>query len=161
MKVVALGCELADLAMQVIACETGRSRKQLIRLAARLRDEGVGAVLAHGNGGSRPGNAVGLNKVVYLLALKEPYPNVTFAHFRDIYIEGVIDNTAKAADVERCGRVAQGVDVVCSAKGWRSPSQRGPRRDTGGWQHTRRAPLPRAGMMAQVDGTHLRLAVHG
>lgn len=146
----------ASVTYSDIARETGYSRRQLIRLSARLRDEGAEAVLAHGNGGSRPSNAAGDNEVAYLRALKEPYPNVTIAHFRDIYIEDVIENPARAADVERYGLVARGATwfrELFEREGWRSPAQRGPRRGAGGRQHPRRSPLPRAGMMAQVDGT--------
>lgn len=139
-----------------IALETGYSTRQLIRLSARIAEEGTAAVLEHGNSGSRPHNAARENEVAYLRALKEPYPDVTIAHFRDIYIEDVIENPDRAGDVERYGLVERGATWfrdLFAREGWRSPAQRGPRRDADGRQHPKRRPLPRAGMMAQVDGT--------
>lgn len=139
-----------------IALETGYSRRQLIRLSRRLEEEGAAAVLRHGNSGSRPHNAAGEDEVRYLRELKRPYPNVTISHFMDIYVEDVLENPAKAADVERYGLVARGPTwfrELFAREGWRSPAQRGPRRGADGRQHPVRRPLPRAGMMAQVDGT--------
>ena len=139
-----------------IMLETGYSKRQLMRLAKRLEEEGEDAVLSHGNNGSRPHNTSSEDEVAYLRRLKEPYPNVTIAHFRDIYIEDVIENPAKADDVERYGLVARGSTWfrdLFLREGWKSPAQRGPRRDADGRQHPKRLPLPRAGMMAQVDGT--------
>lgn len=75
-----------------IALETGYSTRQLIRLSRRLEEEGEDAVLVHGNSGSRPHNAATADEVAYLRRLKEPYPNVTIAHFRDIYLEDVFVN---------------------------------------------------------------------
>lgn len=139
-----------------IALETGYSRRQLIRLSHRLEEEGPDAVLAHGNSGSRPRNAASEDEVRYLRELKRPYPDVTIAHFRDIYVEDVLENPARAADVERYGLVPRSPTWfrdLFRREGWRSPAQRGPRRDADGRQHPMRKPLPRAGMMAQVDGT--------
>lgn len=139
-----------------IGVETGYSRRQLMRLAKRLETEGVQDVLAHGNSGSRPHNAASSEEIRLIRELKSPYPNVTIAHFRDIYIEDVIENPARADDVERYGLVPRSASWfrdLFAREGWRSPAQRGPRRDAGGRQHPKRLPLPRAGMMAQVDGT--------
>lgn len=139
-----------------IALETGYSERQLMRLARRLETEGEGEVLGHGNSGARPHNAATSDEIRVLRELKAPYPDVTIAHFRDIYLEDVIENPARADDVERYGLVPRSASWfrrLFIAEGWRSPAQRGPRRDAGGRQHPMRAPLPRAGMMAQVDGT--------
>ena len=139
-----------------IALETGYSTRQLMRLSRRLDNEEEAAVLAHGNSGSRPHNAATPDEVAYLRRLKEPYPNVTIAHFRDIYLEDVIENPAKAGDVERYGLVRRGPTWfrdLFAREGWASPAARGPRRGADGRQHPMRKPLPRAGMMAQVDGT--------
>ena len=139
-----------------IALETGYSTRQLMRLSRRLEEEGEAAVLEHGNSGSRPHNAATDDEVAYLRRLKRPYPNVTIAHFRDIYLEDVIENPAKAGDVERYGLIRRGPTWfrdLFAREGWVSPASRGPRRDAAGRQRPMRKPLPRAGMMAQVDGT--------
>lgn len=95
-------------------------------------------------------------RAVDLLSRKAEDPGVTIAHFRDIYIEDVISNPARAGEVERLGLVPRSASWfrdLFAREGWSSPAQRGPRRDAGGRQHPLRPPLPRAGMMAQVDGT--------
>lgn len=88
-----------------IALETGYSERQLKRLAKGLRERGEGAVLSHGNAGRRPANAASEDEAHFLRELKHPYPAVTIAHFRDIYLEDVISNPARAGDVERLGLV--------------------------------------------------------
>lgn len=139
-----------------IEIETGYSRRQLMRLSKRLDEAGADSILVHGNAGARPHNAASEDETRVLRELKRPYPDVTIAHFRDIYIEDVIENPARAGDVERYGLVPRSASWfrdLFTREGWRSPAQRGPRRDADGRQHPMRRPLPRAGMMAQVDGT--------
>lgn len=139
-----------------IGVETGYSRRQLMRLAKRLETESEREILAHGNSGGRAHNAATDDEIRVIRELKRPYPDVTIAHFRDIYIEDVIENPARSGDVERYGLVPRSASWfrdLFAREGWRSPAQRGPRRDAGGRQHPRRRPLPREGMMAQVDGT--------
>lgn len=75
-----------------IEVETGYSRRQLMRLSKRLDEVGADSILVHGNAGTRPHNAASEGEVRVLRELKRPYPDVTIAHFRDIYIEDVIDN---------------------------------------------------------------------
>lgn len=87
-----------------IGRETGYSRRQLMRLSKRLELEGADAVLVHGNTGTRPHNAATPDEVRILRELKRPYPEVTIAHFRDIYIEDVIENPARADEVVSAGR---------------------------------------------------------
>jgi AraC-like DNA-binding protein len=146
----------AQITYSDIETETGYSRRQLMRLSKRLETESESEVLAHGNSGSRAHNAASDEELRVIRELKSPYPNVTIAHFRDIYIEDVIENPARAGDVERYGLVPRSASWfrrLFEREGWRSPAQRGPRRDGDGRQHPKRLPLPRAGMMAQVDGT--------
>ena len=139
-----------------IEIETGYSRCQLMRLSKRLEEEGADSILVHGNSGARPHNAATEDEVRILRELKGPYPNVTIAHFRDIYLEDVIGNPARREDVERYGlvpRCASWFRDLFEREGWESPASRGRRRDADGRQHPMRKPLPRAGMLAQVDGT--------
>lgn len=146
----------SEMTYEQIAAETGYSKRQLIRLSKRLASEGPEGVLTHGNSGSRPANAASDDEVRVIRELKRPYPDVTIAHFRDIYLEDVVENPARRDDVERYGLVPRSASWfrdLFEKEGWRSPAQRGPRRDAGGRQHPSRPPLPRAGMMAQVDGT--------
>jgi len=118
-----------------IELETGYSRRQLMRLSKRLDEAGADSILVHGNAGARPHNAATEDEAGVLRELKRPYPDVTIAHFRDIYIEDVIENPARAGDVERYGlvpRSASWFGRLFEREGWRSPAQRGPRRDGDG-----------------------------
>lgn len=137
-----------------IALATGYSERHLKRLARAVRERGAEAVVAHGNAGRRPANAATEDESRFLRELKRPYPDVTIAHFRDIFIEDVIENPERAGDVERYGLVARGASWfrdLFAREGWSSPASRGPRGDAR--HHPSRRPLPRAGMMAQVDGS--------
>lgn len=155
--VALLGQKAADpgITYADISLETGYSTRQLMRLSRAVAERGEEAVLGHGNSGRRAHNAASEDEVRFLRELKGPYPNVTIAHFRDIYVEDVIENPARAADVERYGLVARSPSwfrLLFRREGWSSPAERGPRR-AGGRPHPMRPPLPRAGMMVQVDGT--------
>lgn len=146
----------AGITYSEIALETGYSKRQFIRLSHSLEESGETAALAHGNSGSRPHNAARPEEIAYLRKLKEPYPNVTIAHFKDIYIEDVLENPKKANDVERYGLCMRGSTwfrELFAKEGWRSPAFTGKRRDADATQHPMREPLPRMGMMAQVDAT--------
>jgi hypothetical protein len=141
-----------------IARETGYSERQLMRLARRLAVRGEEGAAAHGNSGRRPANAAGPGEVEYLRRLKEPYPSVTIAHFRDIFFEDVLENPARAGDVAEYGLVPRGASWfrdLFRAEGWESPAQRRPSREPSGRPHPLRPPLPRRGTMLQVDATPL------
>lgn len=72
----------AGITYSEIALETGYSKQQFIRLSHSLEESGEAAALAHGNSVSRPHNAARPEEIAYLRKLKEPYPNVTIAHFK-------------------------------------------------------------------------------
>ena len=98
----------AGITYSEIALETGYSKQQLIRLSHSLEESGEAAALAHGNSVSRPHNAARPEEIAYLRKLKEPYPNVTIAHFRYFYLEYVLENPETANDVERYGLCMRG-----------------------------------------------------
>ena len=79
-----------------IGAETGYSRRQLMWLFKRLETEGE--VLALDNSGIRAHKAASDEKIRVIRELKSPYPNVTVAHFRDIYIEDVIGQRRSAME---------------------------------------------------------------
>lgn len=139
-----------------IALETGYSERQLMRLAKRLAQGGEEAALSHGGAGRRAPNAAGEAEVEFMRRLKEPYPSITVAHFRDIFIEDVLENPARADDVSRFGLVARSESWfrgLFAREGWVSPAARRPRRDREGRPHPMREPQPRRGMLVQVDAT--------
>lgn len=139
-----------------IELATGYSRRQLMRMSKRIDEEGAKAVLEHGNAGRKPATAATEDEVAYIRRLKEPYPSITMAQLRDIFIEDVILNPARADDVERYGLVARSKSWfrdLYRREGWTSPAQRPCRAGGGRETHPVREPMPRRGMLVQVDGT--------
>lgn len=137
-----------------ISSATGYSERHLKRMAGRIREGADPA--AHGNAGSRPANAASEAEVRYLRELKRPYPNVTIAHFRDIYHEDVVHNPRRAYDVERLGlteRSASFFRDLFAREGWRSPAQRRPSPGRPREEHPTRPPAPCRGMLCQLDAT--------
>lgn len=139
-----------------IALETGYSERHLKRMARRLAEEGAEAAERHGNSGRTPANAASPGELGVLRELKRSYPSVTIAHFRDIYIEDVLGDPRRAGEVEELGLVERSKSWfrnLFGREGWVSPAQRRPLRDPDGRTHPLRPPLPREGMMAQIDAT--------
>ena len=87
---------------------------------------------------------------------EKPYRSITIAQFRDMFVEDVIDNPDKRDDVERYGLVARSKSwfrELFRREGWRSPAQKPERAHGGRVSHPLRDPMPRRGMLVQVDGT--------
>lgn len=136
--------------------KTGYSRRQLMRIAKKIAEEGVESAATHGNTGRKPATTATEDEVRYLRELKRPYESITIAQFRDIFIEDVIENPAKRDDVERYGLVARSKSwfrELFRREGWRSPAQKPVRTHAGRVSHPIRDPMPRRGMLVQVDGT--------
>lgn len=136
--------------------KTGYSRRQLMRLSKRVEQLGPEGAAAHGNAGRRPATAATDDEIRYLRKFKEPYRSITIAQFRDIFIEDVIENPDRRDDVERYGLVARSRSwfrELFRREGWRSPAQRPERARGGRAAHPIREPMPRRGMLVQVDGT--------
>lgn len=113
------------------------SERHLLRLKKGFREEGPGA-LAHGNRGRRPGHALGdrLRQEVVGLAMSV-YAGYNHSHLQELLEE------EHALKLSR-----RSVSRILTVAGLRSPRKRRVRR-----HRARRAPLPRAGMMLQVDGS--------
>ena len=91
------------LTLKEIERLTGYSKMQLIRLSKELKTKDMESILTHGNTGRKPAITASDQEVSYLRAMKEPYPSITIAQFRDIFIEDVLDNPKKQKDVKRYG----------------------------------------------------------
>ena len=136
--------------------KTGYSRRQLIRISRQIDERGAEAAAGHGNAGRRPATAATEDEVRYLREFKKPYKSITIAQFRDIFIEDVIENPDRRDDVERYGLVARSKSwfrELFRREGWRSPAQKPERAHGGRVAHPVRDPMPRRGMLVQVDGT--------
>ena len=141
-----------------IARKTGYSERHLKRLAKEVAESGAQAAAAHGNEGRRPSVAASEAEVGYLREMKERYPRITIAQFRDIFIEDVIENPEMAGEVERLGLVARSRSWFADLfrrEGWVSPAAKPQRAHGGRVAHPIRDPAPRRGMLVQVDATPL------
>lgn len=139
-----------------IARKTGYSRRQLIRISRQIDELGPEGAAEHGNRGRQPATAATEDEVRYLREFKKPYESITIAQFRDIFIEDVIENPDKRDDVERYGLVARSKSWfrdLFRREGWRSPASKPERAHGGRVAHPIREPMPRRGMLVQVDGT--------
>ena len=136
--------------------KTGYSRRQLIRISKQIDERGTEGAAEHGNAGRKPSTAASDDEVRYLREFKKPYKSITIAQFRDIFIEDVINNPDKRDDVERYGLVARSKSWfrgLFIREGWKSPAQKPERARGGRVAHPIRDPMPRRGMLVQVDGT--------
>ena len=136
--------------------KTGYSRRQLIRISKQIDKRGAEGAAEHGNAGRRPATAATEDEVRYLREFKKPYESITIAQFRDIFIEDVIESPDKRDDVERYGLVARSKSwfrELFRREGWKSPAQKSERAHGGRVSHPIRDPMPRRGMLVQVDGT--------
>lgn len=136
--------------------KTGYSRRQLIRISKQIEELGPEVAAEHGNSGRKPATTASDDEVRYLREFKKPYQSITIAQFRDIFIEDVIENPDKRDDVARYGLVARSKSwfrELFRREGWKSPAQKPERAHGGRVSHPLRDPMPRRGMLVQVDGT--------
>ncbi|MDP2702370.1 MAG: ISNCY family transposase, partial [Candidatus Rokubacteria bacterium] len=113
------------------------SERHLLRLKKGFREEGP-AALAHGNRGRRPAHAIqeGLRQEVVQLATSV-YAGYNHTHLQEELEEGHSIKLSRRS-----------VSRILTAAGLRSPRQRRARK-----HRAHRPPMPRAGMMLQVDGS--------
>ena len=116
----------------------GVTERHAWRILAAYRKEGA-AVLAHGNRGCRPPNAVSdeLAEAVVNLA-RTHYPGASHTHLTDLIRE------REGIDLGR-----QTVRRILTKAGLPSPRRRRPPK-----HRVRRERMPKAGMLVQVDGSH-------
>lgn len=84
-----------NLSYDKLAIITGHSKRQLIR---PLKEKGIDSTLNHSDKGLAANNRASDNEIDYIVNFKKPYPNITIAQFRDIYLVDVIFNPSKEAD---------------------------------------------------------------
>ena len=137
-----------------IALETGHGERRLKRMARQLAEGGAEAAARHGNSGRTPANAASPGELEVLRGLKRSYPSVTIAHFRDTHVEDVLGDPRRAGEAGELGLVERSRSWfrnLFEREGRVSPARRRPLRDPDGRTRPPRPPLPREGMMAQID----------
>lgn len=135
---------------------TGHARRQPMRLPEPIDDKGSGETLRHGNEGRAPSNTATEDETGILREPERPYPTTAMAQSGDFHVEDVLQNPERADDVERLGLVVGSPTWLGGPRkkeGWVSPMGRPPRGDGQRERHPRRPPLPRRGMLCQVDAT--------
>ena len=144
------------LTYTVITRLTGYSKRQLIRLSEELKTKDMDSILTHGNTGRKPAITASDQEVSYLRVMKEPYPSITIAQFRDIFIEDVLDNPKKQKDVKRYGLKRRSLSwfrTLFINEGWESPARKPIRVDGNHVTHPIRKPRDHRGELIQIDGT--------
>ena len=135
--------------------KTGYGKRQLIRISKQIDERGVEGAAEHGNTGRKPATTATEDEIRYLREFKRPYESITIAQFRDVFIEDVIDNPDKRDDVERYGLAARSRSwfrELFRREGRESPAQKPERAHGGRVSHPVRDPMPRRGILVQVDG---------
>lgn len=144
------------ITFQMISDETGYERKQLSRLAAELKQKDMNSILTHGNTGRKPVTTASDQEVSYLRVMKETYPVITIAQFRDIFIEDVIDNPKMQDVVEEYGLKPRSISwfrQLFISEGWKSPANKPIRKYGSHVTHPVRKPRAHRGELVQIDGT--------
>ena len=141
---------------EMISVETGYGRKQLGRLSAELKQKDMISILTHGNTGRKPATTASDQEVSYLRVMKESYPSITIAQFRDIFMEDVILNSEMQDIVNENDlkpRSASWFRQLFIREGWESPANKPVRRNESHVTHPIRKPRAHRGELVQIDGT--------
>ena len=140
-----------------IAIQTGYSDRQLKRWMSMLRNKkDTDSILTHGNTGRQPVTTASDEEYKFMRELKKPYPNITITHFRDIFLEDILGNPDKQDLVQEYGlkpRSKEWFRKLFIKEGWDSPAAKPVRNGIGRDLHPIRAPMERAGVLVQIDGT--------
>ena len=137
-----------------IASQTGYSKRQLIRMSKNRYQGTMTPTASHPN--PIPHNKASGSEIEYLVQMKAKYPDITIAQFRDIYIEDVIYNSDKAAEVfenQLKPRSYTWFRNLFRNLGWESIKPRKTRKRDNRAAHPLREPSPQRGMIIQIDGT--------
>lgn len=141
-----------NLSYDKLAIITGHSKRQLIR---PLKEKGIDSTLNHSDKGLAANNRASDNEIDYIVNFKKPYPNITIAQFRDIYLEDIIFNPSRKEDVSKYNLKPRSISFfqrLYKEYKWTSPvKHRSHKRDSP--LHLLREKSPRAGMLVQIDGT--------
>lgn len=135
---------------------TGYSSRQLKRLSKELKEKDIESVATHGNTGKKPVTTASDQEVSYLCEFKKPYPSITIAQFRDIFIEDVIENP-KMKDIVQSHqlkpRSKSWFRQLFINQRWVSPAQKPSRVNGNRITHPIRKPRARRGELVQIDGS--------
>lgn len=144
-----------SLSYQDISNMTGYSKRQLIRLSKEIEEKDIESVLIHGNYGRIAQNAAKDTEIEFYKWLKKQYPNITIAQFKDYVDEDYLDNPSKQWKVRKYKLVRRSYSFfqrLFKSLKWKSIRKHrsnSSRKEL----HLVRDPMPRRGMLIQIDGT--------
>ena len=144
-----------DLSYQDISNMTGYSKRQLIRLSKELEEKDIEKALVHGNSGRIAQNAAKDTEIEFYKWLKNQYPNITIAQFKDYVDEDYLDNPKKQWKVKKYKLVKRSYSFfqrLFKQLNWKS-IRRHRSTSTRKVLHLIRDPMPRRGILIQIDGT--------
>lgn len=144
-----------NLSYQDISNMTGYSKRQLIRLSKEIEEKDIESVIIHGNSGRIAQNAAKDTEIEFYKWLKKQYPNITIAQFKDYVDEDYLDNPSKQWKVRKYKLVRRSYSFfqrLFKSLKWKSIRKH--RSDSSRRiLHLIREPMPRRGMLIQIDGT--------
>lgn len=146
-----------DMSYQDISRITGYSKRQLIRLSKEIEEKDIETVLIHGNSGRIAQNTAKDAEIEFYKKLKKQYPNITIAQFKDYVDEDHLDNPNKLWEVKKYKLVRRSYSFfqkLFKKLKWKSIRKH---RSSSSKRilHLIREPMPRRGMLIQIDGTPL------
>ena len=144
-----------NLSYQDISNMTGYSKRQLIRLSKEIEEKDIESVIIHGNSGRIAQNTAKDTEIEFYKWLKKQYPNITIAQFKDYVDEDYLDNPSKQWKVRKYKLVRRSYSFfqrLFKSLKWKSIRKH--RSDSSRKElHLVRDPMPRRGMLIQIDGT--------
>lgn len=135
--------------------KTGYSKRHLKRLYKELNKKDIETMLIHGNTGMTSSKSASIEELEFYNWLKSQYPRITIAQFKDYVDEDYLDNPKQMNKVRKSKLVRRSYSFfqrLFRTNNWKSPIKH--RISTNGKVlHLLREPMPRRGMLVQIDGT--------
>lgn len=147
----------ALITYESISSRTGYSKRQLIRMYSTIQKEkDLSSLYLHGNVGKEPVNKASSSEIDFFITMKDKYPRITIAQFRDIFIEDILFNPDKEDIVKKYNlqnRSKSWFRDLFISQNWKSPEARKSIRRDNRSIHPLRKPSAQKGMLVQIDGT--------
>lgn len=135
--------------------KTGYSKRHLKRLYKELNEKDIETLLVHGNTGMVSSKSASKEELEFYDWLKSQYPNITIAQFKDYVDEDYLYNPKKKRKVKKHKLVKRSYSFferLFKKNKWKSPIKHRVS-SSGKVLHLLRDPMPRRGMLIQIDGT--------
>ena len=135
--------------------KTGYSKRHLKRMYKELSKKDIETLLVHGNTGMVSSKSASKEELEFYDWLKSQYPNITIAQFKDYVDEDYLNSPKKKAYIKKYKLVKRSYSFferLFKKNKWKSPVKHRVT-SNGKLLHLLRDPMPRRGMLIQIDGT--------